>query len=1292
METYSSTSDLEVHFPPTFRARRADLSSVGSRIVRRRRQSPGAPEPPEYRDVVDAITASDLELVDVVELEPEVEATPPTGRRRSGATPVPPIQDIEVDVYVDAEEKAVLLVEQDGMYAWQYESEASTVTLPGRRRGSGEPARRVKFRVEVHAERDFVPSGPRRGLIKDLLFSRIRVIVLKFVSRVVVREAIDTLEKNVRRGLVIMNEEDPLSWRRVDDASSLERPSGRPARVLLFIHGTFSSTAGSFGALSAYPWGKAFLKDAREQYDHVLGYDHPTLSVDPVENANDLRERLRPLGDVYMDVVTYSRGGLVYRSLVELLPESDWKPLVDRVVFVGVPNKGTLLAEPENWRTLIDLYTNLAVGVFRLIGLVPQVQFASVVLRELVQGLGALVKYLATEALEGGSVPGLAAMQPNGPFINRINEIEAGRPTIETTYYCAITSEFEARVLDGDHEPKELSRRFLLALKDWLADRFMNQENDLVVNCNSMKAIDELGGTYVKDSLDFGRTPHVFHTSYFTRPEVTSALRRWFDLPGPGRMEPVDQPVVRRRSRTTTTPYAWLQWNRSFIPVGVNTNILIADAWTPIARLEQTMRMMRPDYVVVCRDYQGDVLNYAYKSDEVFWYAEQSSPNKSLYNALDLHEYDASPVRELSAPEELTIQSWGTRTAQRTVVLDDGQPIGVVTEREEPASGTELAELAASIDEQGIGGAPNLGGWVREQHLDSLEPTLHAANGGGGPRRSAEPTGGLDEPTPRPGRRRSVRPSLPELSTEAPTSVAHPPETAAVEVPHAAPHLSICHFYAEMDREVTVQVDTTLVVAIASEEIERATEAATSAAQANVALDRKLIVDVRPRRNFIVLDESRVEIDPGTIGERLDLYFTVRPVQTGEGEIWVIFRQGPLPLAQLPIKVQVTDQVPRQHRKVSVKQFASEVPPTVAPFSQLTVFESTAGGSTTYFYDLHIPGVIHRPYTSKPIFGDRQDYVGELYKHIEERWISSRQDVVQFEEELREMGGDLLDELLPPDLQEALWEHRDKIDNIQVLSTEPFIPWELIHLKEPGKPLPAETCFLGQLGLVRWLYSEKPYPYYPDRLVVRPGRARYVIPNYPLDRDKLPEAQAEIDYLVKAFQATPVTPDSQSVRKLLATPGSFDLLHFACHGTSDYGKSSVATLELEGRIENGKYVEDVISEKTVGQQGHFAEDGSRPMVVVNACQSGRLGFKLTGVGGFAEAFLRRGAGAFVGTLWSVSDQPARTFTEMLYTSLLDGSTLAAATVAAREKARTAGEGSWLAYVVYGHPFTRLVKE
>jgi len=58
---------------------------------------------------------------------------------------------------------------------------------------------------------------------------------------------------------------------------------------------------------------------------------------------------------------------------------------------------------------------------------------------------------------------------------------------------------------------------------------------------------------------------------------------------------------------------------------------------------------------------------------------------------------------------------------------------------------------------------------------------------------------------------------------------------------------------------------------------------------------------------------------------------------------------------------------------------------------------------------------------------------------------------------------------------------------------------------------------------------------------------------------------------------------------------------------------------------------------------------------------------------------------FVGALWAIGDFPARTFTETLYTRLLAGDTLAKATVAARQKARDAREGTWLAYTVYGNP-------
>lgn len=102
-----------------------------------------------------------------------------------------------------------------------------------------------------------------------------------------------------------------------------------------------------------------------------------------------------------------------------------------------------------------------------------------------------------------------------------------------------------------------------------------------------------------------------------------------------------------------------------------------------------------------------------------------------------------------------------------------------------------------------------------------------------------------------------------------------------------------------------------------------------------------------------------------------------------------------------------------------------------------------------------------------------------------------------------------------------------------------------------------------------------------------------------------------------------------------------------------------------------------------------ASGGNRPIVFLNACQVGRAGYQLTGIGGFSQAFLRRGAGVFVSSLWSVGDAPARTFAESFYAELKQGRTVAAATRAARTASREAGDATWLAYVVYGDPHARL---
>lgn len=238
-------------------------------------------------------------------------------------------------------------------------------------------------------------------------------------------------------------------------------------------------------------------------------------------------------------------------------------------------------------------------------------------------------------------------------------------------------------------------------------------------------------------------------------------------------------------------------------------------------------------------------------------------------------------------------------------------------------------------------------------------------------------------------------------------------------------------------------------------------------------------------------------------------------------------------------------------------------------------------------------------------------------------------------------------------------------------------------MKEPGKRLGAEPLFLAQKGIVRWLHN---FGYPPQKLSLRSGRCRYVIPDYPHPDYQLPETLEEARFLQEKFQATAVEPQLNSVRTLLNDGGAFDLLHFAGHGVADHENIANAQFMLQGRVEAGKYVPSYLSATTVEQFARLeSADGTRPVVVLNACQAGRAGYRLSGTGGFARAFLTGKAGVFVGALWSVGDQPARSFTEQLYKQLLAGDRLAEAAIAARETARNSGEATWLAYVIYGHP-------
>jgi CHAT domain-containing protein len=178
---------------------------------------------------------------------------------------------------------------------------------------------------------------------------------------------------------------------------------------------------------------------------------------------------------------------------------------------------------------------------------------------------------------------------------------------------------------------------------------------------------------------------------------------------------------------------------------------------------------------------------------------------------------------------------------------------------------------------------------------------------------------------------------------------------------------------------------------------------------------------------------------------------------------------------------------------------------------------------------------------------------------------------------------------------------------------------------------------------------------------------------------------AEAGFLEDRFGAKAVRATPSGVERLLRS-GRFDLLHFSGHGAARSDDIAEAKVLLQGQRRGTKVREQYLTSSDVSANLDWtAPDTVGPLVVLNACQTGRSGELVTTVGGFAKAFLDAGASAFVSCLWSVDEEPARVFVETLYEELLAGATMSRASARARDAARDAGDPTWLAYVVYARP-------
>lgn len=481
-----------------------------------------APAPPVVdpieRDLVAGLGDQELTLLSAVEV-----TLPPAPPRALGLAGTPPPGPQGLQVPLGPDEDAVVLVEEDGLLTWHHH--APGVRSPAtRRRGLNTPDRQVRFALDLAA-----PSGRGVGLLGGAV-RRLKAWVFRFVATLAVEGAVRFYERHVVTGLVHVASRDLTTWAPIDGLHALDLPTDRPARLLLLVHGTFSSTVGSYGALALTGDG-GFLDEALQHYDAVVGFDHTTLGDDPEANATVLLARLEATaGALDVHAVAYSRGALVLRSLTELLlPRSlaRTRVTVSRQVFVGGTNGGTLLARPERWDQLVTLTTNVVAASAKVLSLVaPATAPTGLVVQAATRSLGALVKVLATTALDARHVPGLAAMVPDGPFVTALNEIQEGQAGPDDVWMAVITSTFDVPRGIPD-TASGVTKGFALWLADHAADGFMAEANDLVVHVASMGAIDPGLGGYVDARLDLPPNGVTYHTVYFARAEVQAQLTAW---------------------------------------------------------------------------------------------------------------------------------------------------------------------------------------------------------------------------------------------------------------------------------------------------------------------------------------------------------------------------------------------------------------------------------------------------------------------------------------------------------------------------------------------------------------------------------------------------------------------------------------------------------------------------------------------------------------------------------------------------------------------------------------------
>lgn len=370
-----------------------------------------------------------------------------------------------------------------------------------------------------------------RGETTERGFADVVLQVVNVFAKKEIEGEVHLLIKRLAADLEKKQLENQSGLYRIDDSFALQKfeaaPTDKP--YLLFLHGTNSSTRGSFAELAQQQHGATTVWAQLKQLygQNTIALQHETLTKSPLQNVLNLVKQLPD--SAILHLVSHSRGGLVGDVLsrfcnsnlnkeergfdaneIKYLKDAgrnddvecinaigdaltNKKIIVQKFIRVACPAAGTILASKR-----LDNFLNISLN---LIGVGAGIAVSPVYL-----ALKNLIAAVAGAKDSLDALPGIEAMNPDSPFIKALNSpgtsVKIDNPLVVISGNCKAG----------------LNLKALLIIASKL---FYFTANDLVVNTLSMYGGSKRGAnlTYL-----FDEATDVDHFHYFANEKTGNAL------------------------------------------------------------------------------------------------------------------------------------------------------------------------------------------------------------------------------------------------------------------------------------------------------------------------------------------------------------------------------------------------------------------------------------------------------------------------------------------------------------------------------------------------------------------------------------------------------------------------------------------------------------------------------------------------------------------------------------------------------------------------------------------------